>query len=102
MKEIVPLIVLLLIPIFSPLVQAVGYERECLDNTTMQTTIRREVCDEDGCYNMTITESTNCEYGCIEGDIEGTAKCKTAPWLVTLLILLVVLGLASLGYYMLG
>jgi len=40
---------------------------ECYNNETVMKTISRQICDDDGCEIISITEYENCENGCYEG-----------------------------------
>lgn len=71
-----PLLLVFLL-VLAPSVNAVEYQKECVGNKTIRTTIVRNVCDEDGCYNISVDEDNVCEYGCIERN--EVAQCDDSP-----------------------
>lgn len=39
-------------------------EKYCLNNQTLRTIDTKQICDNGGCYNLTITHDISCDYGC--------------------------------------
>ena len=99
MKKI--FILFLTVFLFTPtMVNAVSYQKECVGNNTIRTTAVRRICDEDGCFNMTVSEDDICEYGCIEED--NSARCERSPlmkYILTFVMILVMIGIVYFFVY---
>jgi len=94
------LVILLLVLILLPANVYALTQKSCIDNSTLRISIVREVCDVDGCENLTVTEDSLCEFGCTEkvfGNI-GSAECRFNPFYVNLAIFLFFVFIVILIY----
>lgn len=77
------------------------YERNKVDNHTLEE-VRKFTIEEAGVKRtQTSSQFITCEYGVVEGDVEGVARCKRAPWVTHLIVIFIILMLAGFGYLML-
>lgn len=67
----------------------------CENDYTLKITTARELCDNDGCEMLTVSEYMHCEHGCAE------SQCRQSPigQLVIVILFIVVIGII-IGWFL--
>lgn len=100
MKKLLPIFVLAFL-IVSPIASA-SVNSYCQDNTTLIDERVTTYCEDGECEDIEINQTEVCEYGCLEGETEGAARCKNPPWITHLIVVSIILTLAFVGYYLMA
>ena len=93
------IIILMLVLIMIPSVQAFRYTPSCLDNMTVlwEGTLNRTIDGNTTAYTFNYTE--RCDFGCINDTV--TSQCSPAPFNVAIYIILpLLLGIIVIFYWM--
>lgn len=53
-------------------------QRYCVDNETLVEVEESTITIDGKTEEVEINKTIKCEYGCVEGDIDGVARCETS------------------------